>query len=119
MLDNMTDGMYVLDNKGNYLYVNKPYVEMLNMPKSVLLKYNVHDFLDTGQINVCVSDIVYKEKRQIITFQDVYDPQRYGREKIRQLIISTPILTNKVKSKILWQLPDPSTKPTPFTVSRI
>ncbi len=91
ILDNITDGVYVLDDSGNYVYVNSAYIRALNMPKSVLLDYNVHDFLTTGQISLCISDIVYREKRQVVMFQDVYDTQNYGRKPIRQMVISTPI----------------------------
>lgn len=91
ILDNLPDGIYVLDDRGNYIFVNSAYVQALNMPKDVLLHYNVHDFLDTGQIDICVSDIVYREKRQVVMFQDVLDTQNYGRDTIRQMIISTPI----------------------------
>ena len=75
MMDNLVDGIYVLDDKGNYIFVNSAYSKMLNMPKDLLLSYNVHDFLDTGQIDICISDIVYKDKKQVIMFQDVEDTQ--------------------------------------------
>ncbi len=91
ILDNLTDGIHVLDDKGNYIFVNSAYVQLLNMPKDLLLQYNVYDFLKTGQIDVCISDIVYREKRQVVMFQDVYDTQNYGRKSIRQMVISTPI----------------------------
>ena len=91
ILDNLTDGVYILDDSGNYIFVNSAYVQLLNMSKSLLLRYNVHDFLRTGQIDQCISDIVYREKRQVVMFQDVFDTQNYGREKIRQMVISTPI----------------------------
>ena len=95
VLDNISDGVYVLDDKGNYVYVNSAYINALNMPKSVLLNYNVHDFLETGQINLCISDIVYREKRQVVMFQDVYDTQNYGRKLIRQMVISTPVFNQE------------------------
>lgn len=100
ILDNLTDGVYVLDDRGNYIFVNSAYVQALNMPKSVLLKYNVHDFLSTGQIDFCISDVVYREKRQIVMFQDVMDTQNYGRKAFRQMVISTPIFdeTGKVRN---------------------
>ncbi|MDR2179852.1 MAG: PAS domain-containing protein [Synergistaceae bacterium] len=69
VLDNMIDGVYVLDNKGNYIFVNSAYIQFLNMPKTTLLDYNVHDFLSTGQIDICVSDIVYSEKRQVVNLK--------------------------------------------------
>lgn len=49
ILDNLPDGVYVLDDRGNYIFVNSAYVQALNMPKDVLLHYNVHDFLNTGR----------------------------------------------------------------------
>lgn len=91
MLDNFIDGVYILDDVGNYIFVNSAYASLLNMSKSVLLGYNVHDFLDTGQIDLCISDIVYREKRQVVMFQDVWDTQNCGRSAIRQIVTSTPI----------------------------
>lgn len=95
ILDNIIDGVYVLDDRGNYVYVNSAYVQELNMPKSELLNYNVHDFLNTGQINFCISDVVYHEKRRVVMFQDVYDTQNYGRNNIRQMVISNPVFNKK------------------------
>ncbi|MEI3305070.1 MAG: hypothetical protein V8R40_02985, partial [Dysosmobacter sp.] len=83
--------------RGNYIFVNSAYVQALNMPKDVLLHYNVHDFLNTGRIDICVSDIVYREKRQVVMFQDVLDTQNYGRDTIRRMIISTPIFDDSGK----------------------
>ena len=40
ILDNLPDGVYVLDDRGNYIFVNSAYVQALNMPKDVLLHYN-------------------------------------------------------------------------------
>lgn len=91
MLDNFSDGVYILDDAGNYIFVNSAYSKLLNMSKSVLLGYNVHDFLSTGQIDLCISDLVYREKRQVVMFQDVWDTQNYGRNAIRQIVTSTPI----------------------------
>ena len=91
VFDNIPDGVYVLDDKGNYLFVNSAYIRHLRMPKSVLLNYNVHDFVTTGQIDFCISDVVYREKRQVTMFQDVLDTQNYGRNKLRQMVTSTPI----------------------------
>jgi len=95
VLDNMPDGVYVLDDQGNYLFVNSSYIRNLHMPKNVLLNYNVHDFVTTGQIDFCISDVVYQEKRQVTMFQDVLDTQNFGRSKIRQMVTSTPIFDSK------------------------
>ncbi|QGU94481.1 AAA domain-containing protein [Clostridium bovifaecis] len=94
LLDNVPQGIYVLDNCGNYIFVNSSYIRMLNMPKNILLHYNVHDFLQTKQIDICISDLVYEKKRRIVMFQDVYDTQNYGRKQIRQLVVSTPLFNS-------------------------
>ena len=95
VFDHMPDGVYVLDDEGNYLFVNSAYIRHLHMPKSVLLNYNVHDFVTTGQIDFCISDVVYREKRQVTMFQDVLDTQNYGRNRLRQMVTSTPIFDSK------------------------
>ena len=89
MLDNITDGLYILDDAGNYIYANSAYVHSTGIPKSVLLTYNVHDFLKDNQIDICISDIVYREKRRVVMFQDVFIVG--SPKKFRQLVISNPI----------------------------
>ncbi len=91
MLDNLADGIYILDGRGNYIFVNSAYVHKLGVSKDFLLKSNVYDFVKDGQINVSISDIVYREKRRVVMFQDVYDPHNYGRGCFRQLVVSTPL----------------------------
>lgn len=34
MLDNIPDGVYVLDDRGNYIYVNSAYLRNMGMSKS-------------------------------------------------------------------------------------
>lgn len=89
VLDNIPDGIYVLDDKGKYLFVNSAFIRITGMTRAELLCYNVYDHLHRGQINVCISDVVYREKRRVVMFQDVVgDPSR----PYRQLVISNPIL---------------------------
>ena len=95
ILDNIQDAVYVLDGKGNYVYVNSAYMKLLNISKTELLTYNAHHFLHTGQINICVSDIVYKEKRRVVMFQDVYDTQGRGHGMLQMIIVSTPVFDEK------------------------
>lgn len=93
--DNLTHGIYVLDDKGNYLFVNSAYVQMLNMPKTLLLSSNVYDFYTTKQVNVSIADIVYKEKRRVVMYQDIFDTQHYGRKNFRVLVESIPIFNRE------------------------
>jgi PAS domain S-box-containing protein len=90
ILDNITDGIYILDDSGNYVFVNSTYIKSVGMSKSELLKCNVHNFLDSGHIDFCISDIVYREKRRVVMFQDVYQKRAF-----RQLVISNPIFNQE------------------------
>lgn len=91
ILDNIPEGVYVLDRDGNYLFVNSAYVQMFDMSKAQLLNYNTHQFLSSGQVDFCVSDITLKEKRKVIVFQDVLSVQDYVRTPFRHLVIVSPV----------------------------
>lgn len=91
ILDNTQDGIYVLDDRGNYVYVNSVYLHNMGMSKSELLSYNVHDFFRRGQIEFCISDIVYREKRRVVMFQDVGIVRGGQAASFRQLVVSTPV----------------------------
>lgn len=92
ILDNIGEAVYVLDGKGNFIYVNSAYVNLMNIPKEHLLKSSAHDLLDMGMINECISDIVYKMKRRIAIFQDlIFD----NGVKSRLLVISQPIFDHE------------------------
>lgn len=91
MLDNIPDAVYILDGQGNYLFVNSAYVQALCISKTELLHYNVHDFIRTDQIEFCISDIVYREKRRVVMFQDVQPASTARTRPFRQLVISNPV----------------------------
>lgn len=97
MLDNITDGIYILDDRGNYIYANSPYISWLGINKSTLLSMNVHDFLKSGEIDICISDIVYREKRRVVMFQDVVMSGIVHKDPFRQLVISSPIFGEEGK----------------------
>ena len=61
------------------------------MSKAQLLNYNTHQFLSSGQVDFCVSDITLKEKRKVIVFQDVLSVQDYVRTPFRHLVIVSPV----------------------------
>ena len=91
VLDNLTDGVYVLDDRGNYIFGNSTYLQKLNISRDTLLSWNVYRLLEEGTIDVCISDRVYREKRRVVMFQDVYGQDGLGQTTFRQMVISTPI----------------------------
>lgn len=90
MLDNIPDGIYILDDAGNYIYANSTYTHIVGLDRADLMQRNVHDFLKDNQIDICISDIVYQEKRRVVMFQDVVISGS-GRPPFRQLVISNPV----------------------------
>lgn len=95
VLDNIPYGIYILDEKGNYVYVNSTYVDSLGMSKHDLSSMNVHDFKARGEIPFCISDIVYKEKKRVSMIQEVHIRSEFNERHFRHLIISTPIFDGK------------------------
>ncbi|MDD6159508.1 MAG: sigma 54-interacting transcriptional regulator [Oscillospiraceae bacterium] len=90
MLDNFPEGVYILDGEGNYIYANTAYIHQCGVDKTELLSMNVHDWLKNQQIDVCISDIVFQEKRRVVMFQDVAI-EVSNNPPFRQMVISSPI----------------------------
>ncbi len=91
MLDNLPDGVYILDAAGNYIYANSAYIHLIGLDRAQLMKTNVHDLLSSNQIDICISDIVYREKRRVVMFQDVTIAGGCAHMPFRQLVISNPV----------------------------
>ncbi len=91
MFDNLPDGVYILDADGNYIYANSVYIHLIGLDRATLMKTNVHDLLHSNQIDICISDIVYQEKRRVVMFQDVTIIGGSAHMPFRQLVISNPV----------------------------
>ena len=89
-------GTKVHHSEGNYIYVNSAYVGQNGLDKSTFDNFNVHEFVRRKQIDICISDIVYREKRRVVMLQDVAIS---GRDPYRQLVISTPLFGEDGKVK--------------------
>ncbi len=85
MLDNMTDGFYILDKDGNYLYGN---ISGMGPNREARIGTNVHELLDVGCVDMCISDVVRERKKAMTLVQEVRMP---GTAHHDQLITSTPI----------------------------
>lgn len=88
-LDNLPYGVYIVDAKGNYIFVNSVYVNMVKIPKEKLLAYNVYNFKHNKEINICITEKVCELKKRIVMFQDV---EIKGHEHFKQVVASNPIL---------------------------
>lgn len=89
LLDNMDCGVYVLDDKGNFIFANRVFLQMTNRPRSWFNDYSVYRMLREGRIDTCISDLVYQSKKRINMLQKVndYDNNR----TYKQIVTSIPI----------------------------
>ena len=104
MLDNLDDGVFILDDKGNYVYVNSSYIKIAGTSKKKLLSLNVFNMVKDGQIDRCIAEIVYREKRKIKMLQDV---NNFSNQKFQQIVTSTPIFDSKGNVKNILSIAKP------------
>lgn len=91
VLDNIDIGIYVLDDQGNFLYVNKMFAEMTGFAKEEFMSRNVLE--KSPHYEGSVSEIVYREKKKVVMFQDMTfldRPDAYPKT-YRMITTSTPI----------------------------
>lgn len=57
VLNSVIDGIYVLDTKGNIIFVNNEVVHIFGYPKKEILKMNVHQLYIDSTIDICLIDL--------------------------------------------------------------
>ena len=73
VFDNMPDALYVLDDKGNMIYVNYAMIKKFDIPRDELLRYNVFDMYDDGLIDYVISKNVYEQKKEVVMCQKIFN----------------------------------------------
>lgn len=92
VFDNMPDALYVLDDKGNMIYVNYAMIKKFDIPRDELLWYNVFDMYDDGLIDYVISKNVYEQKKEVVMCQKIFNS--HGKE-LMQMVSQMPILNDK------------------------
>ena len=92
VFDNMPDAVYVLDDKGNLLYVNYAMIKKFDLPRDVLLRYNVFDMYNDGLIDYVISRNVYEKKTEVVMCQKIFNS--HGKEQM-QMVSQMPVLNDK------------------------
>lgn len=92
VFDNMPDALYVLDDKGNMIYVNYAMIKKFDIPRDELLRYNVFDMYDDGLIDYIISKNVYEQKKEVVMCQKIFNS--HGKE-LMQMVSQMPILNDK------------------------
>lgn len=88
----MPDALYVLDDKGNMIYVNYAMIKKFDIPRDELLRYNVFDMYDDGLIDYVISKNVYEQKKEVVMCQKIFNS--HGKE-LMQMVSQMPILNDK------------------------
>lgn len=92
VFDNMPDALYVLDDKGNMIYVNYAMIKKFDIPRDELLRYNVFDMYDDGLIDYVISKNVYEQKKEVVMCQKIFNS--HGKD-LMQMVSQMPILNDK------------------------
>ena len=92
VFDNMPDALYVLDDKGNMIYVNYAMIKKFDIPRDELLRYNVFDMYDDGLIDYVISKNVYEQKKEVVMCQKIFNSHR---KELLQMVSQMPILNDK------------------------
>ena len=73
VLENIDLGIFVLDAKGNYLYVNNEYCNILNRSRDSYIGMSIPKFKEQGYLTYSVWDIVMEKKAPVTTIVTIND----------------------------------------------
>ena len=107
ILDTIDIGLYVLDHKGNFLYVNQTFANMCGFPKEAFWGRNATE--KSPYYKNSVSEIVYRQKKKAVMFQDMTfldRPEAYP-NTYRMITTSTPILDEQGNVKNIIATAEP------------
>ena len=91
VMEQYPGGIYILDRKQRYIYANAAYLERLELSSEELLLHDVHELMEKGYYDICISDIVFKQKREVSVFSNVYANMRGILKRKAQLVRAIPI----------------------------
>lgn len=85
-----TDGIYVVDRDGVTVLVNRAYEEMTGYQKSDLIGKNVFKLTEKGYFDRSISELVFKEKKQLSIVQKIGNVDKIG-EKKEVVVTGSPV----------------------------
>lgn len=94
-LEHVAVGVYVLDDRGQILFANRAFAEMVGLSPQELVGVNV--LAASPHYQESVSEMVYREKRKVVMFQDMTfleKPEGLPR-RFRMITSSTPVFDNR------------------------
>ncbi|SMC68752.1 sigma-54 interaction domain-containing protein [Papillibacter cinnamivorans] len=88
MLDNINEGIYILNRDGDYIYCNSAFLRMIHADRDEVLKFNAFRLEPEGFVLRSVSTEVFKQKRRLCILNNVVTNSGYH---YRQLATATPL----------------------------
>ena len=104
MMDHLSEGLYILDHNGNYVFANDTYLSMLGVTLDELLQVSAHNLKDKGNYDTCISDLVFKSKKNAAVFSNIYVNCDGVLKRIRHLVRATPLLDEDGNIKYMMAL---------------
>lgn len=100
-------GLYVLNHKKEYIFANSYFLSMVNLTMEELLYKNVHELMENGCYDVCISDLTYESKCAISVFSNVSIRKNGVVKKKKFLIRAIPILDDQREVASMLAICDP------------
>ena len=92
MFDNISEGVYILDHAGNYIYCNRAFLQMVGgADREDILQLNAFRLVPEGQVSRSVGVAAFEQKKKVTMINTVVTPKGY---RYRQLATATPIFDN-------------------------
>ena len=89
IFDNIDEGVYILDNCGNYIYCNTAFLKMVgDVSREDILTLNAFRLVPEGQVSKSVAVMAFEQKKKLSIINNVLTPKGY---RYRQMATATPI----------------------------
>ena len=92
IFDNINEGIYILDCRGNYIYCNNAFLKMVGGSREEVLKLNAFQLIAQGQVTVSVAVKSFQKKKKLSIVNNVITPTGFH---YRQMATATPIFDSE------------------------
>ena len=65
IFDNINEGIYILNRKGDYIYCNNAFLKMVGATREEALSLNAFQLIPEGQVSVSVAVTAFTEKKKV------------------------------------------------------
>ena len=78
MFDNISEGVYILDHAGNYIYCNRAFLQMVGgADREDILQLNAFRLVPEGQVSRSVGVAAFEQKKKVTMINTVVTPKGY------------------------------------------